>query len=439
MFDPRHLATLISDVVGAVVEAEVDVEVEAPEHAARVKAERTVAHRRARTPVVCLLSATLRDVSNAKSILDAATAIAAQARVAAEEIEVTQRLPAELVQAMSAAGLFQMYVRPSVGGPAHHPLTAYRAVETLARADASVAWLSMVATGCSWLTGWVADDALRVMCGDPCDFRLAGSERPLGRATRVEGGYRLSGRWNFASGIMHANWVMAGCFIDDAAAEPTMRILLLPVGDVRVEHTWSVVGMRGTGSHDFIVDDVFVPEARAVLAIGQALSDEAIYSQRLLRVCTFGPVAAVLVGAALGAIDDVLAIAGQPTIRNSTALRDRPELQRCIADSTARIDSARAYISEVITAAYDAVCNEQDPTIAVATSRLAFAHAAQQAIFVIGELIRVVGTPAAHLSNPLQRRARDVMVAQHFPSFDISTYETAGRVLLGLEANDGGW
>ena len=135
----------------------------------------------------------------------------------------------------------------------------------------------------------------------------------------------------------------------------------------------------------------------------------------------------------------MLAIAGQPTVRNSTALRDRPEVQRCIADSTARIDSARAYIAEVVTAAYDAVCRDQDPTRFVAASRLAFAHAAQQATFVVGELIRVVGTPAAHLSSPLRRRARDLMVAQHFPSFDISTYEVAGRVFLGVEHDDPGW
>ncbi|MEO8695659.1 MAG: acyl-CoA dehydrogenase family protein [Acidimicrobiales bacterium] len=379
------------------------------------------------------------DVPRAEPILEAAKAIAAQARVAADEIESTQRLPAELVRAMSAAGLFQMYVRPAVGGPGLDPLTAYRAVETLARADASVAWLAMVASSSAWLTGWVPDDVLRSMGGDPCNLRLAGSNRPLGRATRVTGGYRLSGRWDFSSGIMHANWVIAGCLIDEGAAAPTMRIMLVPVADVRVEHTWSVVGMRGTGSHDVIIDEAFVPESHAVLAIGTALSDEAIYSQRLVRVCTFGPVAAVLVGAALGAIDDVLAIADRQTTLNSTALRDRPEVQRCIADSTARIDSTRAYIREVITAAYDAVCNEQDPTVAVATSRLAFAHAAQQASFVVGELIRVVGTPAAHLSNPLQRRARDLMVAQHFPSFDISTYENAGRVLLGLEPNDAGW
>jgi alkylation response protein AidB-like acyl-CoA dehydrogenase len=86
------------------------------------------------------------------------------------------------------------------------------------------------------------------------------------------------------------------------------------------------------------------------------------------------------------------------------------------------------------------VLADRDPTAAVAASRLAFAHAGQQATRVIADLIRTVGTPAAHLSSPLQRRARDVMVAQHFPSFDLSNYETAGRVILGLEANGGeGW
>jgi alkylation response protein AidB-like acyl-CoA dehydrogenase len=378
-------------------------------------------------------------VSGPEVILEAAESIAVQARLVVDEIESTQRLPAELMRAMSAADLFQMYVRPSVGGPAHDPLTAYRAVEILARADASVAWLSMVASGSAWLTGWVPDEVLRAMCGTPCDLRLAGSARPLGRAIRVAGGYRVSGRWNFASGITHANWVIAGCLIDDGATTSTMRIMLVPIDDVRVEHTWSVVGMSGTGSHDIIIDNEFVPEAHAVIAIGSALAREAIYSQRLLRVCNFAPTAGVVIGAALGAIDDVVAIADRPTSLNSIALRDRPEVQRCIADSTARIHSARAYISEVVAAAYEAVCRDADPTGSVAASLLAFAHAAQQATFVVGELIRAVGTPAAHLSSPLQRRARDLMVAQHFPSFDISTYENAGRVLLGLESEESGW
>jgi alkylation response protein AidB-like acyl-CoA dehydrogenase len=372
-------------------------------------------------------------------MLDAAATIATEARAAADEIETTQRLPPALVRSMTDGGLFQMYVRGAVGGPGTDPLTAYRAVETLAIADASVAWLSMVSSSSAWLTGWVADDVLGPMCGQPCDLRLAGSNRPLGRATPVAGGYRIRGRWDFASGILHANWVIAGCVIEDDAKPSRMLIMFVPVADVRVELTWSVVGMRGTGSHDIVVDDVFVPESRAVLAVGNALTDDAIYSQRLVRVCTFGPVAAVLIGTALGAIDDVIAMADRATTLNAVALRDRPELQRGVADATARIHSARAHIAQVIAEAYDAVCEDRDPTAAVAASRLAFAHAAHQSTRVIADLIHAVGTPATHLSSPLQRRARDVMVAQHFPSFDISTYENAGRIILGLDPLDSGW
>ena len=183
-------------------------------------------------------------------MLDAAATIAAAARAAADEIERTQRLPDDIMRSMIGAGLFQMYARPSVGGPGTDPLTAYRAVETLAAADASVAWLSMVSSGCTWLTGWLTDDALREIAGDPCDLRIAGSYRPLGRAQPVAGGYRISGRWDFASGILHANWVIACCVIEDGATPRRVLIMFAPVGETAVDETWSVVGMRGTGSHD---------------------------------------------------------------------------------------------------------------------------------------------------------------------------------------------
>jgi alkylation response protein AidB-like acyl-CoA dehydrogenase len=372
-------------------------------------------------------------------MLDAASAIAINARAAAAEIESTQRLPLDLVRQMADAGLFQMYVRQSVGGPGTDPLTAYRAVETLAIADASVAWLSMVASGCAWLTGWLAEDVLREMRGDPCDLRIAGSYRPLGRARPVAGGYRARGRWDFASGILHANWVIACCVIEDESTPPRLLIMFVPATEVTVEHTWSVVGMRGTGSHHIVLDEVFVPEERAVLPVGNAPAPDAIYSQRLLRVCTFGPVAAVMIGAALGAIDDVIAMANRSSTLSTISLRDRPEVQRAVADATARIHSARSYLVETIAAAHDAVVRDVEPTAAVGACRLAIVHASHQATRAIATLIDAVGTPSIHLSNPIQRRARDVMVAQHFPSFDLSNYENAGRVLFGLEPSGEGW
>jgi alkylation response protein AidB-like acyl-CoA dehydrogenase len=270
-------------------------------------------------------------------------------------------------------------------------------------------------------------------------MRIAGSYRPLGRARPVAGGYRASGRWDFASGIMHANWVIACCVIDDDSTPQRVLIMFVPIGDVAIDHTWSVVGMRGTGSHDIVLDDVFVPEERAVMPVGDAIAPDAIYSQRLLRVCTFGPVAAVVIGAALGAIDDVVTMAGRATTLSTVSLRDRPDVQRAVAGATARVHSARAYLVDSVAKAHDAVVHDRDPTVAVGASRLAFVHAAHQSLRAIAELIHAVGTPAIHSSNPLQRRARDVSVAQHFPSFDAGTYENAGRVIFGLAPSGEGW
>ena len=373
------------------------------------------------------------------TILQRAPGLAARAALGATEIETTQRLPGDLMRAMRDADLFQMYVRPGVGGPGYDPLVAYLAVEALARGDASAGWLSMVSSTTAWLPGWLPDAVLKEMVGDPCDFRVAGSSKPLGTATSVAGGYRVTGRWDFASGIMHANWVMAGCRVIDGNDAGAVRMMFLPAHEVQIVETWTVVGMRGTGSHDIFASDVFVPEERAALATGTARSPLPLYSQRLLRVCTHGPVAAVTVGAALGAIDDLAAIAEQPTTLNTRQLKQRPEVQRTIADATARVRSARAFIIDNVGAAYEHVSNDRDPTLAVAQSRLAFAHACSESVRAVDEIIRVVGTPAAHLTSPLQRRARDLMVAQHFPSFDIAIHENAGRVLLGLDPEGPGW
>ena len=294
-------------------------------------------------------TAPARTTAGATDIVDQAIAIAAAAAQQAEVIETTQRLPSSITDAMRAAGLFQLYVRPSVGGPGFDPLTAYRAVEALARGDASTGWLAMVSSTTAWLTGWLDDETLSDMVGQPCDFRVAGSSKPLGTATPVAGGYRVNGRWDFASGIQHANWVMAGCRIFDdpqrgvgAGTPPGVRMMFLPAADVQIVETWSVVGMRGTGSHDIIATDVFVPERRAALATGAAQTELPIYSQRLLRVCTHGPVAAVAVGTALAAIDDLVALSERPTTLNAIPLRDRPEVQRTIADGTARVLGVRA-------------------------------------------------------------------------------------------------
>lgn len=373
-------------------------------------------------------------------IVEAAEQLGRLAAEAAQQIEDTQLLPAALRDAMRDAGLFQMYVRPAVGGPGADPLTAYLAVEALARGDASTGWLSMVSSTTAWLTGFLTDDVLGEMVGSPCDLRIAGSSKPLGTAQRAPGGYRVSGRWDFASGIMHANWVMAGCrIVDPRPGEPEIRMMFVPIRDVRVDHTWAVVGTRGTGSHDMYLDDVFVADEFSAAPVGEAIDRSPLYSQRILRIATHGPVAAVAVGLAQGAIADLLALAEQATSLNSTRLRDRAEAQRVLADATARIGAARGYTVDSIARAWDAVCNGCDPARPVAEARLSFAHASREAGRVIDAIVDIVGTPMVHISSPLQRRLRDYNVVRHFPSFDVAIHENAGRVLFGLEPEGSGW
>ena len=185
-----------------------------------------------------------------------------------EEAEAMRCTPARVVEALAAAGLLQMFLPRSVGGAELPPLAAFHAIEEVSKADGSVGWCTMIATVLSQFTGWLDTSVARSMAGAPADFRAAGSLRPQGQAREADGGYRVSGRWNFASGVTYAQWLYCTCRVMDGdaprltpAGVPLTRAAWIPVTSARIEDTWSVVGLRATGSHDFVVDDVFVDKA----------------------------------------------------------------------------------------------------------------------------------------------------------------------------------
>src|SRR5437868_8732073 len=132
-----------------------------------------------------------------------------------EEGERIRRVPPLVAEALAAAGLLQMFLPRSMGGPELDPLTVFRAIEEISKADGSIGWCAMIATDVSYFLGWVPAEIGRQYCGQPADFRGAGSLRPLGRAYPVDGGYRIGGQWNFASGIDHANRLYCPCIIMD--------------------------------------------------------------------------------------------------------------------------------------------------------------------------------------------------------------------------------
>ena len=166
-----------------------------------------------------------------------------------EEAEAMRCTPARVVEALAAAGLLQMFLPRSVGGAELPPLAAFHAIEEVSKADGSVGWCTMIATVLSQFTGWLDTSVARSMAGAPADFRAAGSLRPQGQAREADGGYRVSGRWNFASGVTYAQWLYCTCRVMDGdaprltpAGVPLTRAAWIPV--TSRTHRGHVVGRR---------------------------------------------------------------------------------------------------------------------------------------------------------------------------------------------------
>ena len=386
--------------------------------------------------------------SEATDIVAAARRLAPQIVAARDEAERLRQTPPALAKAIADAGLYQMFLPRIVGGRELPPLVVFEAIEELSKADGSVGWCAMIASDISQLTGWLPTETVRAMCGDPPDLRAAGSLRPQGRAWPADGGYRVKGQWNFASGIHHANWLYCPCIIMDGekaamtpAGTPRVRAMWLPITQAKIIDTWSTIGMRGTGSQDFAVDDVFVSADHTCFLGEQPVEKGPLYLPRTLLTFLWTPTVANALGIARGAIEAFIDMAERDASTGSPALlRDRPHVQARIGEAEAILNAARAYVIAAVGAAWEATCsNEADPTRKIADARLAITHAMHEATRSVEIVFRAAGTNAIHTRNPLERHFRDIQVAvQHNSAFP-AHYESAGKVLMGLKPSDPGW
>ena len=364
------------------------------------------------------------------------------------ECERDRRVPAEIAEALAAGGLFQMFLPRSMGGPELPPLTVFRAIEELSRADGSVGWCAMIATDISLFMGWLPVDVGRHFCGQPADLRPAGSLRPQGRARPVKDGYLVRGQWNFASGINHANWLYCTSVIMDgdkpqltSHGTPRVRAMWLPADQATVLDTWTTIGMRGTGSQDFVVNDIFVPSSHTCFLGDPSLEAGPLYNSRVVLATAFIPVVANAFGIARGAIDAFIDMAGRESSTASTALlRDRTLVQTRLAEAEAILNSARAYVVDSVATLWEATkSGSSDLTHPIAQVRLAVVHGMHEAVRSVDLVFHTAGTNAIYSKNPLERHFRDIHVAvQHNSAFP-AQYESAGKVLMGLRPADMGW
>ena len=382
----------------------------------------------------------------AEALLDATRALGPFIRACADEIERERRLPAPLVDRLAAAGLFKMTVARTFGGAELDPEAIVRVIEEVSRADGSTGWCVTVPTQEGLYSAHLREDVARELFGRGPAAYVAGSVAPPGRALAVDGGYRVSGRWRYNSGCLHATWLVCLCIVHDdgpdgpsprldADGEPLRWYAYVPAADCRIIDTWHVTGLRGTGSHDVAVEDVFVPQERSATPrlAGPAREPGALYrfGGGILPI-TF---AAVSLGIARGAIDAFVGLLTRPD-SPKPQLRESSQVLAQLGQAETQLRSARALLLEAVRDAWTAAC---DSDVALSDARrlplrTASAHAAAVSARVVEMLWYAYGSSAIFANNPLERRFRDAHTAAQ--RFNAAVYEQAGRMLLSDDAPD---
>ncbi|HEX4564409.1 MAG TPA: acyl-CoA dehydrogenase family protein [Solirubrobacteraceae bacterium] len=320
----------------------------------------------------------------------------------------------------------------SLGAPQASPSVTLRCAEEIARGDASAGWCVSIAATSSLLAGWLPAEGAAEIFGDP-DTIAAGVWAPRGTAREVDGGYRVSGRWAFCSGINHSAYLFGGCVVqagDDGASVP--RVLGMPTSELEILDTWHTLGLRGTGSHDAVADDVFVPRGHSLWLLDAPTSDAALYRFPIFAFFALSISAAAL-GNARGAIEDLSELAaGKVSLGSSRTLAQRSATWATVAKAEAALRAARAFYYKAIEDGWAAAEAAAELTVELRTGlRLAATHAVRTAADVVRDMHDLGGGAAIYESSPLQRRLRDAHAATAHFQVNAATWELTGRILLG--------
>jgi alkylation response protein AidB-like acyl-CoA dehydrogenase len=378
------------------------------------------------------------DSAPATVLIEAARALAPRIRASADDIEQARRLPDWLVHELRDAGFFRMYLPRPLGGLEVDPLTMMRAVEELACADGSTGWCVMIANQNAYFTTSVeAETAAEI--GGPNTI-IAASGKAAGRAIVADGGYRVSGRWPYASGVAHATWVFANCEVYDGETprvgengRPVTRAVWLPASSIEVLDTWRTTGLRGTGSHDFVATDGFVPECRTFrFFLEPPRFPSPLYRVPALMWSLQGGHA---LGIARRAVEALIELAaGKTPAFSSSVLREQQHTQEQVGRATALIASARLLLEDVTRDLWETLLADAEPTMEQrARVRLAASHAASSARDAVELMYRTGDSSSIHTALPLDRCWRDVTTAATHVAVRNRGFLAAGRLSLGLD------
>jgi indole-3-acetate monooxygenase len=374
--------------------------------------------------------------------LAAARSLDKEIRDRADEIERSRRLPRDLSRRFAEAGFYRMCVPEVYGGLELPPALTMQTIESVARADASCAWCVFIGATSGSVLALLTPESAREIFHRP-DVLLGGVFAPRGRAVASEGGFRVSGRWQWGSGTENADWVMGGCqVIRDGKPEllhngtPRSRMMIVPASEVEFLDTWHVSGLCGTGSTDFAMNDLFVPERRAAgLGVDGPLP-RPLYAFPQFGLLAMG-IAAVALGLARAAIDELVGFAGAKTPQGSSrSLAARPGSQSDVARAEALLRSSRAFYYEAIENAWESARSRGAIDVAERRDvRLATTHATRACAEAVDLMYHLGGGTSVYRTSPLQRIFRDVHVATQHMMVSPATLELTGRLFLGLETD----
>lgn len=398
-----------------------------------------------------------------QSLIEATRALLPLVASYGDEIERERRLPQPLVETLAEAGLFKMLVPKSFGGGEVTPETFCRVIEALSQADGSTAWSVFHPALLSTTAACLEEDVAWEIFGSEKNACVSGSaspapnptQRPPDRAIAVDGGYRVTGRWSFNSACMHSTWQLGITAVYDGDnpridryEKPEFRLLFFPKSDCQIVDTWNVVGMRGSGSHDFIVTDVFVPDDYSLPRNHElkALHSGALYEFTLSKVglgeqrsawanLAASGAGALCLGIARGALDALIELGGIKKLGGGKGqLHDDLFFQDQVGRAEATLRSARAFLYETIGEVWQSVltsgpCTPNQQSLL----HLAGIHAVILSAQVVDMAWKAAGSTAIFESNPFERRFRDIHVVTQHGVLRQDLYRLAGRSFLGLD------
>lgn len=364
----------------------------------------------------------------------------------APEAERERRLAPTVLEALRDEGFFRMLRPRSRGGLELHPVEEFRVAEALARIDSAAAWNVQVCNASELYGGWFSDATSEEVFGAP-DAIACGSFNPHRRAVVAAGGYRVSGRTPFNSGCHGATWSIGLADVYDgetprvdADGRPATLLTAIPARDFEIVPNWNTMGMRGTGSHDVRVDDVFVPESRAV-PFGPLTEPAPAYDNALARSAvwvTVGCHATVALGIAQAALDELVDLGAKVPAYTRSSLRDRGTVQLRLARAEGILEGARAFFHAAFDEAWDAAGRHGELARGQkARCQLAGSSAVRAAAEVVDLVHSCVGTSGVREEAPFERHFRDVHVVTQHAFVSEARLEAVGQIRLGLEPDWG--